>query len=203
MSASGACSPAQGSGPIFPAAGCRTRNNWLRQRPMTNSTSERGGFSAAKEGWLKQLARYPNLSGADYAVAIALSTYLNSKTHDAWPSMQRLAVDTNRSRATVWRSLKRLEALTLLDVIHARSNRKSNRYRPRLGKMNAEPEKLRRKTTPRGAMLRTRNAGAAKPQHTSCEPAARTSEESEMNSGKRGFRKETILSALGQAEHAC
>jgi DNA-binding MarR family transcriptional regulator len=151
---------------------------------MTKSTSQRKGFSAAKEGWLKLVASYPNLSGADYAVAIALSTYVNSTTRDAWPSMQRLAADTNRARATVWRSVKRLEALKLLDVTHGRSNRKSNRYRLRLGDMNAEPEKLRRKTTPRGAMLRTRNADAAKPQHTSCEPAARTSEEPEMNTDK-------------------
>ena len=65
---------------------------------MTKSTSQRKGFSAAKEGWLKLVASYPNLSGADYAVAIALSTYVNSTTRDAWPSMQRLAADTNRDR---------------------------------------------------------------------------------------------------------
>jgi hypothetical protein len=51
----------------------------------------RGNFQAAKEGWLKLCASYPNLSGSDYAVAIALSTYFNSKTRDAchhskgWP----------------------------------------------------------------------------------------------------------------------
>jgi hypothetical protein len=42
------------------------------------ASPKRGGFQAAKEGWLKVCASYPNLSGADYAVAIALSTYLNS-----------------------------------------------------------------------------------------------------------------------------
>ena len=154
---------------------------------MTKSTSQRGGFSAAKEAWLKLVASYPNLAGADYAVAIVLSTYMNSQTRQAWPSMQRLAADTGRDRSTVWRSLKRFEALKLLKITHARSPRKSNIYCLRLGDMSAERERLRRKTTPRGAILRAHNADAAKPHQISCKPAARTSEEPEMKSGEGEF----------------
>jgi hypothetical protein len=141
-----------------------------------------GNFAAAKEAWLRLVASYPNLSGSDMAVAIMLATYMNSKSRDAWPSMETLARDTNRSRSTVWRSLKRLEKLHLLDVVHARSRRKPNRYRPHLGTINANPKALRRSTTPRGLMLRTRNVNAANSQLISCEPAARTSEEPQMKS---------------------
>jgi hypothetical protein len=156
---------------------------------MMESTPTRGGFSVAKEGWLKMVASYPNLAGADYAVAIVLSTYMNSKTREAWPSMRRLATDTNRDRATVWRSLKRLEARKLLTVIHSRSRRKPNRYRPRMGDMAAEPQTMRRKTTPRGLMLRPRNVNAANSQYISCELAARTSEEPKMKSGAVAFKR--------------
>lgn len=144
---------------------------------MSEESKKRAGnFAAAKEGWLKQIASYPNLSGSDVAVAVMLSTYFNSRSRDAWPSMQRLASDTNRSRSTVWRSLTRLEKLNLLEITHARSRRKPNRYRPRLGHLDAKPKRLARKTSPRGLMLRTRNVNAANSQHISCEPAARTSE---------------------------
>ena len=150
---------------------------------MTEESKKRaGGFAAAKEGWLKLIASYPNLSGADVAVAVMLSTYMNAKSRDAWPSMQRLACDTNRSRSTVWRSLTRLEKLNLLEITHARSRRKPNRYRPRLGHLDAKPKRLARQTTPRGLMLRTRNVNAANLQHISCELAARTSEEPLMKS---------------------
>src|SRR5262245_18159830 len=92
----------------------------LSNRRGAQSMTSAGSFSAAKEGWLKLVASYPNLSGADVAVAVMLSTYMNTKSRDAWPSMETLARDTNRSRSTVWRSLKRLEKLKLLAITHAR-----------------------------------------------------------------------------------
>jgi len=156
-----------------------------------------GSFAAAKEGWLKLVASYPNLSGADMAVAVMLATYMNSKSRDAWPSMETLARDTNRSRSTVWRSLKRLEKLKLLNITHARSRRKPNRYRPALGKLNTEPKRLARATTPRGLMLRTRNVNAANLQLISCELAARTSEEPQNEESKYGLpRRELNLKNL-------
>jgi hypothetical protein len=124
-----------------------------------------GNFQAAKEGWLKTVASYPNMSGADLAIAIALSTYFNSRSREAWPSHERLASDINRNRSTVWRSLVKLERLELLDVVHGRGRRKSNRYRPRFGSVDCEPKTLRR-----------RNKSAASSQPKGCELAARTSE---------------------------
>jgi Helix-turn-helix domain len=153
---------------------------------MTDEAKKRGGsFAAAKEGWLKLVASYPNLNGGDVAVAVMLSTYMNARSRDAWPSMDRLALDTNRNRSTVWRSLKRLEALNLLEITHARSRRKPNRYRPRIGHIDANPKRLARKTTPRGLMLRTRNVNAANSQHICCELAAGTSEEPHMKDSLR------------------
>jgi hypothetical protein len=144
-----------------------------------------GNFAAFKESWLMLVASYPNLSGSDIAVAVAIAKYMNSRTRDAWPSMDLLACDLNRSRSTVWRSLKRLEKLKLLEITHARSHRKPNRYKLQLGKLNAKPGRLGRKTTPRGLMLRTRNFNAANSQHNGCELAARTSEEPHMKSRSR------------------
>jgi hypothetical protein len=164
---------------------------------MTEESKKRaGGFAAAKEGWLRLVASYPNLSGADLAVAVMLATYMNAKSRDAWPSMERLALDTNRKRSTVWRALRRLEKLKLLDITHARSRRKPNRYRPLLGHIAAEPKRLARKTTPRGLMLRTRNVNAANSQHSCCELAARTSEEPLMKCRSMAFRGKPTLSAI-------
>jgi hypothetical protein len=160
---------------------------------LTDDAKKRGSFAAAKEGWLKLVISYPNLSGADVSVAVALSIYMNARTRDAWPSMERLAADLNRERSTIWRSLKRLEKFALIEVIHSRSRRKSNRYRPALGKINAKPERLGRKTTPRGLMLRTRNVNAANSQHICCELAARTSEQPLMKSRSRTPDREPIL----------
>ena len=149
----------------------------INGHPQTHFVPKRGAFNAAKEQWLKIVASRPDLSGADLAVAILLSTYFNSKTGDAWPSMARLAKDTNRDRATVWRSLRRLDPYELLQVVHSRCRRKPNRYRPLLGDLDIEPKKLRRSTTPRGFLkLRTRNLNAATLQLISCELAAGTSE---------------------------
>ncbi|MEI7806613.1 MAG: helix-turn-helix domain-containing protein [Hyphomicrobiales bacterium] len=125
-----------------------------------------GGFQAAKENWLKVVARHPNLSGADCAVAITISTYLNSKTGIAWPSIERLARDTNRDRSTVWRSIERLEKLNLLGVERHPGRNRSNRYRPMLGDMNRDPKTLRR-----------RNTESVSSKQQDCETAVRTLEE--------------------------
>lgn len=160
--------------------------------PSEPPRSLRGGFQAAKEGWLKLCASYPNLAGADYAVAIALSTYLNATTGDAWPSLQRLAADTNRNPSTVWRSLRRLETMDLIEVIHGRGRHKVNHYRPKLGSMDTDPMRLKRRTTPRGKMLRTRNRKAANSQHNGCELAVRTSEEPQTKCRRLDFQAETF-----------
>ena len=125
----------------------------------------RGGFQAAKESWLKVVASYPILSGADYAVAIVISTHLNSKTGEAWPSIALLAELTNRNRATVWKSIERLIKLRLLQVRKGRGRHKSNRYQPLMGLLNCDPKTLRR---------RNNSSASWQPKH--CEFAERTSE---------------------------
>jgi DNA-binding MarR family transcriptional regulator len=149
---------------------------------VINAPIKRGGFQAAKEGWLKLVASYPNLSGADYAVVIALSTYLNAKLLNAWPSIETLASDTNRNKSTISRSLRRLEALGLIRVVHSRGRKRSNRYSPSLGSLDIEDLKsLKRRTTPRGKILRVRNEKTANSQQNDCDLAARTSEEEQKN----------------------
>jgi hypothetical protein len=124
-----------------------------------------GVFQAAKESWLKTVARHPNLSGADCAVAIAISTYLNSKKGIAWPSIETLACDTNRYPSTVWRSVKKLESFSLLAVERDRGRKHSNRYRFVLGHLDRDPKTLRR-----------RNKKTARSQQKDCELAVRTLE---------------------------
>jgi hypothetical protein len=126
--------------------------------------SKNGGFQRAKEGWLLMCASYPNLSGAVYAVAIALARYFNSKSREAWPSIERLATDTNRNCSTVWRALQTLEALALIEVVHGRGRKTSNRYRMKLGHLEIKPTTLRRRTSPRGKILRARKENPADPQ---------------------------------------
>ena len=121
------------------------------------------GFHAAKEGWLRTLARQADLSGADLAVGITLATYLNTRTGEAWPSFNTLADDTNRNRSTVWRSITRLERLHLLQVTRAPGRSRSNRYKPLLGNLDAEQWKKKR--------LPTRNKTIAGSQQSGCEPA--------------------------------
>jgi hypothetical protein len=105
-----------------------------------------GGFQAAKEGWLTIIASYPNLSGADLAVAVVISKHLNSKTRDAWPSLDLIAELTNREPSTVWRAVGHLKSLGLLEVLPGRGRTKVNRYKPKLGNMGTDPKTLRRRT---------------------------------------------------------
>jgi helix-turn-helix protein len=112
-------------------------------RPRGSIKLEVGKFQAAKEGWLKAIARDPRLSGADLAVAIVIATYLNTRTGDAWPSIITLAADTNRNKGTVWRASQRLEKFEYLHITRARGRVKSNRYRPLLGNFDDAPKRLR------------------------------------------------------------
>lgn len=173
--------------------------NALENGSVTGSVAAKsngGNFQAGKEGWLKTCASYPNLSGADMAVAVVISTYVNSKTHEAWPSLARLAADTNRSPSTVWRAVRRLEEFSLIEVIHGRGRHKSNRYRPKFGEMDIEPTKLKRLTTWRGKILRTRNSKAAESQLNDCELAARTLDQPHMKCREEDSQEETTSKAL-------
>ena len=123
-------------------------------------------FQVAKEGWLMAIASYPNLSGSDCAVAITIAKHLNTTLNEAWPSMETIAKLTNRKQCTVWRSIRRLEQLGLLTVLHSRGRHRSNRYRPAYGHMGDDPKTLRR-----------RKKRTASWQRKPCDPAERTLEE--------------------------
>jgi hypothetical protein len=122
-------------------------NNYERYAEATDTDSEdktvatpKGGFQAAKEGWLMTLARYPNLTGADLAVAIVIAKHLNWKKGGvAWPSLRTLARLTNRDVSTVWRAVRKLEQLSLIAVERRRGFNKPNRYRPLLGEIDTDP----------------------------------------------------------------
>ena len=75
-----------------------------------------------------RVASYPNMNGTDLAVMIALSFYMNHVTKNAWPSFRTMAADLNRNPSSVWRSIKKLERLRFIRVVHSRSRHKSNRY---------------------------------------------------------------------------
>lgn len=150
-----------------------------------------GGFQIAKEAWLLTCARYPNLSGADMAVAVAISRYVNSSSRIAWPSLARLAEDTTRSRSTISRAIKRLELFCLIEIVHARGRHKSNRYRPKYGEMDFDPATLKRKTTARGKMLRTRTNEDANSHLKGCELAARTLDQPHTKCRDRDSQEET------------
>lgn len=83
----------------------------------TVQLSKPGVFQASKEQWLIVLASYPNLSGADYAVALVIAKHLNSKSGLAWPSIELMSKMTNRESSTVWRSVEKLEKLGLLTFV--------------------------------------------------------------------------------------
>ncbi|MCZ7643141.1 MAG: helix-turn-helix domain-containing protein [Pseudorhodoplanes sp.] len=143
-------------------------------------------FQMARDAWLRTIASYPNLSGADVATAVALSLYLNRNSGSAWPSIATLARDTNRNRTTVFRAIGRLESLGLVVVVHGRGPKKSNRYRPALG--NDDPATLKPK--PRGKWWQIRNVMVADQKHDGGRSANRTSEEPKMNCGKMGYQAE-------------
>jgi hypothetical protein len=119
-------------------------------------------FQIARDGWLKMACQYPCLSGADMAMLVTLSLHLNRKTGTAWPSIGTISKLTNRAPSTISRSIKRLEKLGLIRVVHGRGPRDSNRYRPGLGLGNATALR-RRHTSLRGKVLRTRNEKTANP----------------------------------------
>jgi len=108
-------------------------------------TNLKGGFTAAKEDWLKKVVSYPNLSGSDLAVAVTIATHLNRKSGNAWPSINRIANLTNRDNSTVWRSINRLIQLNLLEVKKGRGRKISNQYWPALGSVDCDPKTLRRR----------------------------------------------------------
>src|SRR4029078_12030606 len=93
--------------PTWPTTARAMNNNGDGSLPP-GTQKPKGGFQAAKECWLMMLASYPNLSGADLAVAIVIAKHMNSSSGKAWPSLETIAKLTHRDRSSAWRSLRRL-----------------------------------------------------------------------------------------------
>jgi len=66
-------------------------------------------FVRRKEQWLRAIAADTRLlEWAPLAVAVALGSYLNNTSEEAWPGIERLAQDLNADRRSCQRALDRL-----------------------------------------------------------------------------------------------
>jgi DNA-binding transcriptional MocR family regulator len=119
---------------------------------------------------------------------------MNHRSRDAWPSVRRLASDTNRNPGTVWRSLRRLEERKLIFVIHGRGPRKPNRYRPGLGELGINAQKLRRPR--RGNVCESADILSVNLQRNVCEPAYRTLKEPRTKSRKEVSQEKPTLTLI-------
>src|SRR5713101_2033557 len=101
-----------------------------RRKPSKRSSKKKSAaFKALKDALLLCLAGRPKVPRAALAVGVCIATHLNSKSGEAWPSIDLIAAETNLNAGTVWRSLKRLEALQIIEIIRGRGRFAPNRYR--------------------------------------------------------------------------
>jgi len=101
-----------------------------------------GGFQKARQDWRNYLASCPILSASDLAVAIVIDNHLNSRTGQAFPSIKRIALLTNRTMATVWKSINKLCKFGFLKKSIGGGRGHSNVYEPCWE--NSEAKHLRR-----------------------------------------------------------
>nr|WP_246194999.1 helix-turn-helix domain-containing protein [Allochromatium palmeri] len=78
--------------------------------------------------WQRRVLSEPTLSHTASRIATRLSLYINSTTACAWPSLRRLARDSQTSYSSVKRAIKDLVALNLLQVEPGDAQH-TNRYR--------------------------------------------------------------------------
>jgi hypothetical protein len=87
-------------------------------------------FVRRKEEWLRAIAADTRLhEWAPLAVAVALGSYLNSTSEEAWPGIERLAQDLNSDRRSCQRALDRLVEAGWLRRTRGGGRRKTNRYK--------------------------------------------------------------------------
>ena len=87
-------------------------------------------FVRRKEQWLRAIAADTRLhEWAPLAVAVALGSYLNSTSEEAWPGIERLAQDLNSDRRSCQRALDRLVEAGWLRRTRGGGRRKTNRYK--------------------------------------------------------------------------
>jgi Helix-turn-helix domain len=85
--------------------------------------------SVDKLRFLTRTARDKRLNSTDLRCAIVIANYFNSAKGRAWPSYARLVKDTGASRASVARSVKKLDELGLIYRDRGHTGR-SNSYVP-------------------------------------------------------------------------
>jgi Helix-turn-helix domain len=87
-------------------------------------------FVRRKENWLRAVAADKRLhEWAPLAIAVAIASYLNSKSGEAWPGIERLAEELQADRRSCQRALDRLVAAGWLSRTLGGGRRKTNRYR--------------------------------------------------------------------------
>jgi len=87
-------------------------------------------FVRRKEQWLRAIAADTRLhEWAPLAVAVALGSYLNNTSEEAWPGIERLAQDLNADRRSCQRALDRLVEAGWLRRMRGGGRRKTNRYK--------------------------------------------------------------------------
>lgn len=128
-------------------------------------------FTERKLAWLEAVASDPDMQRLAVVVAVKLATrYLNSKTGDAWPSIDRLARELTANPRNVRRAIASLVESGWLDKRRGgRGRGDSNRYRTRMGGVHAPLTERKR-----GAHL-TEEGGAAdrkRRAHTPPEPVS-------------------------------
>jgi hypothetical protein len=96
-------------------------------RPQNLNLSEI--TSVDKLLFLKRIAADRRLNATDLRCAIVIADYFNRGKGRAWPSYTRLAGDTGASRASVARSIRKLDELRLIHRIGGHKGR-SNSYVP-------------------------------------------------------------------------
>lgn len=96
--------------------------------PFPAVDKSRKAHARFRDGWLSRLAGNPTLSAGDLAAGLTLMLHMNAKTRQAWPSLGRIAQLSGRNKATVWRSIRRLQAAGLISVIPGRGRHTPNLY---------------------------------------------------------------------------
>jgi Helix-turn-helix domain len=90
--------------------------------------------------FLTRLAADKRLNATDLRCAIVIADYFNRDKKRAWPSYARLVRDTGASRASVARSVRKLDELGLIHRVGGHQGR-SNSYVPDFTAPKPNPEK--------------------------------------------------------------
>jgi hypothetical protein len=96
------------------------------------------------------------------AAAVPIAAYINHKTQDAWPSIERLAQDLGADRRTVQRALRDLVAADLLVRRQGGGRKRSSHYELKGGQLAAVSDE---------------KGGAAGPKRAAVEPPKRKKNE--------------------------